>query len=238
MNRRYLIALIVLLLIAAALSQAPPRDPFTATFSIVAYDPATGDLGVAVASKFPAVGAMVPFARAGVGAVATQALANLEYGPKGLQMMELGLSAEEAVAKLTENDPQRDDRQLGIVDATGRSAAWTGKYCFSYAGNVTGKNFSAQGNILAGPEVVQAIAKSFEGSSGPLAERLMAALLKSAESKDFVGSNPTLSAKLDRRLDVDGGVAALRSSLTHTQVRSLGSSGRRLALAPQPPVAR
>ncbi|MCI0402163.1 MAG: DUF1028 domain-containing protein [Acidobacteria bacterium] len=185
MNLRYWIGLAVLLLIAAGLSQPPPADRFTATFSIAAYDPATGDLGVAVASKFPAVGAMVPFAQAGVGAVATQALANLEYGPKGLQMMERGLSASEAMARLTENDPQRDDRQLGLVDAKGRSAAWTGKSCFNYAGHVTGENFSAQGNILAGPEVVQAIAKSFQSSKGSLAERLMAAL----EAGDAAGGD-------------------------------------------------
>jgi len=185
MNRRYGIAFVALLLFAAGLSQAPSADRFTATFSIAAYDPATGDLGVAVASKFPAVGAMVPFAKAGVGAVATQALANLEYGPKGLQMMELGLSAEEAMAKLTENDAQRDDRQLGLVDAQGRSAAWTGKSCFNYAGHITGENFSAQGNILTGPEVVQAIAKSFQSSKGSLAERLMAAL----EAGDAAGGD-------------------------------------------------
>ena len=185
MNRRYGIAFVALLLFAAGLSQAPPADRFTATFSIAAYDPATGDLGVAVASKFPAVGAMVPFAKAGVGAVATQALANLEYGPTGLQMMELGLSAEEAMAKLTENDPQRDDRQLGLVDAQGRSAAWTGKSCFNYAGHITGENFSAQGNILTGPEVVQVIAKSFQNSRGSLADRLMAAL----EAGDAAGGD-------------------------------------------------
>ncbi|MGH9778106.1 MAG: DUF1028 domain-containing protein [Candidatus Acidiferrales bacterium] len=167
------------------MSQAPPADRFTATFSIAAFDPATGDLGVAVASKFPAVGAMVPFAKAGVGAVATQALANLEYGPKGLQMMELGLSAEEAMVKLTENDAKRGDRQLGLVDAKGRSAAWTGKSCFNYAGHITGENFSAQGNILTGPEVVQAISKSFQSSKGSLAERLMAAL----EAGDAAGGD-------------------------------------------------
>ena len=185
MNRRYALALAALLLFAAALSQAPPADRFTATFSIAAYDPATGDLGVAVASKFPAVGAMVPFAKAGVGAVATQALANLEYGPKGLQLMEQGLTPEEALAKLVESDPQRDDRQVGLVDAHGRSASWTGKNCFNFAGGITGKNFSAQGNILTGPEVVQAIARSFEGSSGPFAERLMTAL----EAGDAAGGD-------------------------------------------------
>lgn len=185
MNRRYVLALAALLLFAAGLAQAPPADRFTATFSIAAYDPATGDLGVAVASKFPAVGAMVPFAKAGVGAVATQALANLEYGSKGLRMMELGLSAPEAMAKLTENDPQRDDRQLGLVDAKGRSAAWTGKSCFNYAGHITGDNFSAQGNILTGPEVVQAISKGFQSSKGSLVERLMAAL----EAGDAAGGD-------------------------------------------------
>jgi len=185
MNRRYAIALAALLLVAAGLSQVPTADRFTATFSIAAYDPATGDLGVAVASKFPAVGAMVPFARAGVGAVATQALANLEYGPKGLLLMEHGLTASEAMTRLVENDPQRDDRQLGLVDAKGRSAAWTGENCFSWAGSVSGPNFTAQGNILTGPEVVQAMARSFEGSSGSLAERLMAAL----EAGDAAGGD-------------------------------------------------
>jgi len=113
----------VLLLDASSLPQP-------STFSIVAYDRATADIGVAVASKFPAVGALVPWARAGVGAVATQALANLDYGPRGLEMLALGFSAPQVREKLVETDALRDDRQFGIVDAQGRAAAWTGPKYF------------------------------------------------------------------------------------------------------------
>lgn len=176
MTGRWVPAFLVALLALFTLPPAVPPAPLIATFSIVAYDPETNDLGVGVASKFPAVGAMVPWARADVGAVATQAAANLEFGPQGLQMMELGFSASEALEQLIENDPGRDERQVGLVDAKGQAAAWTGENCFAFAGHLLGKNYTVQGNILAGRGVIEAMAEAFESTSGSLPGRLMAAL--------------------------------------------------------------
>lgn len=146
------------------------------TLSIVALDPSAGELGVAVASKFLAVGAVVPWARAGVGAIATQAMANLGYGPDGLALLEQGHPAEEVVRRLTESDSDRDHRQLGVVDHEGNAAAWTGEACYHWAGHRTGKNFTCQGNILTGAAVVDAMAGTFERTAGPLPERLVTAL--------------------------------------------------------------
>ncbi|MGQ0568054.1 MAG: DUF1028 domain-containing protein [Armatimonadota bacterium] len=146
------------------------------TFSIVAQDTSTGELGVGVASKFLAVGAMVPWARAGVGAVATQAWGNLSFGPNGLTILEAGHSAEETVARLIAGDDGRERRQLGIVDASGRAAAWTGRECMPWAGHRAGAGYTCQGNILAGEAVVRSMAETFEGAGAPLPERLLAAL--------------------------------------------------------------
>ncbi len=146
------------------------------TFSIVAFDPANGDLGVAVQSKFPNVGVSIPFARAGVGAVATQSYCNTSYGPRGLALLENGASAQQAVEILTGEDPQRESRQLGIIDTRGRAASFTGAHCFDWAGGLLGKDCAVQGNTLAGPQVVEGMARGFENSSGPLVERLLAAL--------------------------------------------------------------
>ncbi|KAB2927782.1 MAG: DUF1028 domain-containing protein [Candidatus Contendobacter sp.] len=146
------------------------------TFSIVAFDPANGDLGVAVQSKFPNVGVSIPFAKAGVGAVATQCYCNTSYGPRGLALLENGASPEQAAAILTGNDAQRDYRQLGIIDARGRAASFTGANCFDWAGSWQGTCCAAQGNTLAGPRVVEAMVRTFETTPGPLAVRLMAAL--------------------------------------------------------------
>lgn len=146
------------------------------TFSIVALDPATGEIGVAVASKFLAVGAAVPWAKAGVGGIATQAWANLSYGPDGLAMLAGGAAAEDVVRRLTESDADREHRQLGVVDRTGGSAAWTGKECFNWAGHRTGRGYTCQGNILTGASVVAAMAETFERTPGPLPERLLAVL--------------------------------------------------------------
>jgi len=147
-----------------------------ATFSIVAIDPATGELGVAVASKFLAVGAVVPWARAGVGAVATQSYANVSYGPTGLELMAAGYSASETLDRLLADDPERELRQVGIVDARGGTATFTGSACHAWAGGRTGPGYAVQGNILTGPEVVDAMAHAFETTEGPLAARLLAAL--------------------------------------------------------------
>ena len=146
------------------------------TFSIVAYDPVAQEWGAAVQSKFLAVGAAVPWAQAGAGAVATQAEANTAYGPEGLAMLAQGLSAQETLDRLVIADAGRDHRQAGMVDALGRAATYTGKACMDWAGGATGPGYACQGNILVGPDTVQAMAQSFEHSQGELADRLAAAL--------------------------------------------------------------
>jgi uncharacterized Ntn-hydrolase superfamily protein len=148
------------------------------TFSIVARDDSgsTPEWGVAVASKFLAVGNVVAWAQAGVGAVATQALANVAYGPEGLRMLAEGKDAASTVADLTEADADREHRQLGIVDATGRAATFTGSECFDWAGGRTGDGYCCQGNILAGADVVDSMAEAFEATEGEFAVRLLAAL--------------------------------------------------------------
>jgi len=147
------------------------------TFSIVACDLEEQAWGVAVASKFPAVGAVVPWAQADAGAVATQAFANTSYGPYGLELMGKGLSADEALAKLLQEDPDRELRQVGLVDMQGRSATFTGAGCFPWAGGVSGKGYAIQGNILKSAKVVPAIEKTFLKTKGNLPTRLHAALL-------------------------------------------------------------
>jgi uncharacterized Ntn-hydrolase superfamily protein len=147
------------------------------TFSLVACDLERRQWGVAVASKFPAVGAVVPWAGGDVGAVATQSYANVRYGPEGLELLAAGLSAEQAVERLTSADDERDQRQLGIVDRDGGSATYTGSSCMDWAGGRCGPCFAAQGNILAGPQVVDALVETFLATDGSLAERLLAALL-------------------------------------------------------------
>jgi uncharacterized Ntn-hydrolase superfamily protein len=146
------------------------------TFSIVARDPVTGDLGVAVQSKFLAVGAVVPWARAGVGAVATQAWANTDYGPAGLALMAEGLTAQEALDRLTSADADAAQRQAGMVDAQGRAATFTGAGCFDWAGGRTGAGYACQGNILVGAATVDAMAEAYESARGGLWDRLVAAL--------------------------------------------------------------
>lgn len=163
--------------IAVALWMMLPQG----TFSIVAYDPETGELGVAVASRVLAVGYIVPWAKPGVGAIATQALVNVSYGPEGLKLLGQGLSPEEVIRRLTEADTGRESRQIGIVDAQGRSAAYTGSGCQPWAGHRTGPNYAVQGNILVGPEVVDTMARTFERTKGPLAKRLLAALIAGDE---------------------------------------------------------
>src|SRR6202789_2566608 len=149
-----------------------------ATFSIVAYDPAAGDWGVAVASRYFAVGAVVPWAEAGVGAVATQANVNVGYGPKGIKLLEQGLSASEVLKRLLEEDTfeGKDGRQVAIVDRNGNVAAFTGPNAPNWAGDRQGKTWSAQGNILVGPQVPKAMGEAFEATQGELAEKLFAAV--------------------------------------------------------------
>jgi uncharacterized Ntn-hydrolase superfamily protein len=146
------------------------------TFSIVAADTKAGEVGVAVASKFLSVGAAVPFVRAGIGAVATQAFANTTYGPRGLDLLARGLTPSEAIDALTADDAGRDDRQVGIVAADGRAATFTGSRCIEHATGIVGAGYAAQGNCLASATVVDALASIFENSEGHLADRLLAAL--------------------------------------------------------------
>ncbi len=147
------------------------------TFSIAACDPQARAWGVAVASKFPAVGAVVPWAAAAAGCVATQSLANTTFGPHGLELMAGGLSAPATLEELLAGDEGRASRQVGLVDASGQAATFTGAQCLAWAGGRTGEHFAVQGNILAGPEVVDAMAKAFLLTQGDLPSRLLAALL-------------------------------------------------------------
>jgi uncharacterized Ntn-hydrolase superfamily protein len=164
--------LLAILLVAATASSA------YATFSIVAIDPANGDLGVAVASRVFGVGNHVPWAEAGVGAIATQASMNASYGPHGLELLKQGLTAQQVADRLLAEDTyeRKEGRQFAIVDAKGNIAVYTGQGANDWKGHIKGPTFSVQGNILAGPQVVKAMAEAFESTKGELAERLLAAL--------------------------------------------------------------
>jgi uncharacterized Ntn-hydrolase superfamily protein len=146
------------------------------TFSIVALDARSGDLGVAVESKFIAVGALVPWAKANIGAIATQAWANVSYGPDGLKMLEAGFSASETLRRLLGDDPRPEVRQVAIVDAKGEAAVHTGSECNEWAGHLTGAGYSCQGNILSSSKVIQSMAKAYEESSGDLVDKLLQSL--------------------------------------------------------------
>ncbi len=147
------------------------------TFSIVARDPANGDLGVVVQSKFLAVGSVVPWAQAGVGAVATQSLANTTYGSEGLRLMAAGWTAPEALKQLLATDHDSSQRQVALVDAFGRAAAYTGQASHSWAGHIIGEGYACAGNILVSEDTVEAMARTFEATPGSLAERLVTALV-------------------------------------------------------------
>jgi len=164
-------------------------DPWFGTFSIIAFDAATNELGVGVQSRAFGAGAAVPYAKPGVGAVATQASANRQYGPKAIALLEQGLSPAEVVKRITDEDPGRDTRQVAVIDTKGRSAVYTGKrvidrnndpkdlvHLGGFAGHVTGDSFSAQGNTLASAAVVEAMATAYRNGKGSMAERLMDAL--------------------------------------------------------------
>ena len=153
-----------------------PVPTWKATFSIVAVDPSAGQVGVAVQSKYFAVGTVVPWVRAGIGAVATQALGVARYGPEILDALEAGIRPAAAIKKALSDDPQADERQIGVIHADGEVANHTGSKCFDWAGGRTGANFSVQGNILAGKEVVDKMASAFLDTSGSLAEKLISSL--------------------------------------------------------------
>lgn len=146
------------------------------TFSIIGYDPDANEIGVAVQSKFLSVGAAVPWVTADAGAVATQAWANTTYGPRGLDMLRKGMPPQDVIAELIRDDEHASQRQVGIVDMQGSSATYTGDECMPWAGGKSGTNFAAQGNILAGREVVEALVSTFEQTRGCLADRLVTAL--------------------------------------------------------------
>jgi len=171
------ISLIALLALLASPAAGDASEPVVATFSIVGRDPVTGELGVAVASRFFAVGSVVPWAKAGVGAVATQSFANTSFGWRGLDLLEEGKSPDEIVKSLLDGDDDPQRRQFGIVSADGRSATYTGSDCIPWAGGRHGENYAAQGNILTGEDVVAAMEAAFLETKGSLADRLYAALV-------------------------------------------------------------
>lgn len=180
----------------------------TATFSIVAYDPLTQELGVAVQSRAFSVGGGVPWAEAGVGAIATQASTNESFGPRGLALLRAGFDATQTLQRLVDLDDGRENRQVGIVDAHGQSASWTGARCQSWAGDSTAVNLSVQGNILAGPEVVAAMVRAYESTEGELAERLLAAL------------HAAQAAGGDRRGQQSAALLVVRPSERHPEYRT------------------
>jgi uncharacterized Ntn-hydrolase superfamily protein len=197
------------------LSQKSSDSPVEniATFSIVAHDSATGELGVAVASRFFAVGAVVPWARADIGAVATQSFANTSFGWRGLDLLENGSTPDEVVQLLLKTDTNPEKRQFGIVAANGQSATYTGAQCLSWAGGRHGSNYAVQGNILAGEAVVTAMESTFQSTKGTLADRLYAALLageknggdsrgKQSAAMLVVKANAGYGGYTDRAIDI------------------------------------
>jgi len=192
------------------------REPLVATYSIVGCDLEARQWGVAVQSKFLAVGALCPFAEAEVGAVATQSFVNPRYGPDGLALLREGLSAEEAVERLTAADEGRGQRQLGIVDREGRAATYTGERCFAWAGGRTGAGYAAQGNILVGEETVDALAATFEATTDlPLVQRLIECLgAAQAAGGDRRGQQSAALIVVER----DGGYAGLSDTLVDLRV--------------------
>jgi uncharacterized Ntn-hydrolase superfamily protein len=174
MNPRLVAVIVLFLLVAHPFSVS--SDPSFGTFSIVAFDPVTKELGVAVQSRAFSVGGGVPWAEAGVGAIATQSYTNESFGPRGLALLRSGYSAKQTLEILLGADEGRENRQVGVVDAHGGSASFTGSSCQPWAGDSTQAGLSVQGNILAGPEVVAEMVRAFYEVDGELGEKLMAAL--------------------------------------------------------------
>lgn len=185
------------------------------TYSLVAHDRNARQWGVAVQSRFLAVGSVVPWAEPDVGAIATQAYANPRYGPDGLALLREGLTAQEVVDRLVAADDGREERQLGVVDAQGRSASWTGSECMAWAGHRTGDGYAAQGNILVSAATVDALAETFEASTGPLAERLVESLAAAqAAGGDSRGQQSAAILVVER----NGGYAQLSDLLVDLRV--------------------
>jgi uncharacterized Ntn-hydrolase superfamily protein len=190
-------------------------EPIIATYSIVACDLEAQQWGVSVQSKFLSVGSVVPWAEPQVGAIATQAYANPRYGPNGLALLREGLSAQEVVDKLTGEDEGRNHRQLGVVDGEGIAATYTGSECMDWAGGRTGTNYAAQGNILVNKETVDALAETFESTSGPLAERLIECLAAAQEAGgDSRGQQSSALLVVER----DGGYARMSDVVVELRV--------------------
>ena len=162
--------------LACGCAATPWHEPVVATYSIVAADPLTGEVGVAVQSRYIAVGAVVPWAQAGVGAVATQAWSNPTFGPRGLKLLADGETPQAALDRMLHVDTAAQRRQVAVINAAGTAAAFTGEGCFAFAGHRVGKNYSVQGNILASEQVLIDMAAAFETAEGELAQRLLAAL--------------------------------------------------------------
>lgn len=175
MNSKILFTPVFFLTISVSHAQQFFSDPFAHTFSIVARDPQTGEMGVAVQSHWFSVGSLVSWAEAGLGAIATQSFVNPALGQDGLKLLKEGKSAQEALDILIKNDEGRDVRQLAIVDSKGRTAAWTGSKCIAEAGDIHEENFSVQANLMLNNTVWPAMAKAFKESKGQLAERMVAA---------------------------------------------------------------
>ena len=196
--------------------QSSKVDPVVATYSICACDLDAGQWGVATQSKFLAVGSVVPWAAPRVGAIATQSYANPRYGPDGLALLRDGCTADEAVERLTALDDGRDHRQLGIVDGAGRAATFTGAECHAWAGGRVGDCFAAQGNILVSEATVDALAETFEASSGsPLADRLIDCLTAAqARGGDRRGQQSAALLVVEQ----DGGYAGLSDTLVDLRV--------------------
>ena len=192
---------------------SPPRP--ISTYSIVACDLDRGEWGVAVQSKFLAVGSVVPWAEPEAGAVATQSQANPRYGPDGLALLRQGLPAEEVVRRLTDADDGREERQLGVVDAAGRGATFTGSGCHDWAGGRTGSGYAAQGNILVSGATVAALAETFEATKGLLAERLLASLTAAQAAGGDSRGQQSAALLVVRR---DGGYAGLSDAVVDLRV--------------------
>ncbi|MBM7842521.1 DUF1028 domain-containing protein [Herpetosiphon giganteus] len=196
------------------------------TFSIVGYDQTTGDLGVAVASKFLAVGSVVSWAQAEAGAIATQSYANMSFGPNGLALLAQGQSAQATLDQLLAADEGREQRQVGVVDFQGNAATWTGNACHGWAGGRTGAGYAAQGNILTGADVVEAMATAFEQTHGELAERLLAALLAGDQAGGDQRGRQSAALYVARKCGAYGGVLDryidLRVDDHHNPVPELG----------------
>jgi len=206
MNNCLILAAIAVLLATPAAAKTP-----VSTFSVVGCDPQTGELGVAVASKYFAVGSVVPWAKAGVGAIATQAWVNYGYGIVGLELLEKGLSPQAVIDSLTKADAAASRRQIGVVDSAGNAVTYTGKDCLAWAGGFIGKNCAVQGNILVSEKVAQKMLTAFETSAGSLGDRLLASLLagdsaggdsRGRQSAALIVVRPQAGYRYDRTIDI------------------------------------